>query len=140
MEQWRCGVEANILVSSIENIHLVLVTTTKFREYIIRKQEGDTCMAKKNTGIINNFRGKIDNALQGNNPGPEIRGAVEELLNEINTIYPRNSNSVNVQEILDNVKVSNPQFKAAMDNLPEGIQYMLNNIGTHNQRYNRTDI
>lgn len=67
---------------------------------------------------IGSFREKLDNALKGDNAGPEILLAVQELLKEINNKYPQTA--------------YRPDMEASNQNepnqLPEGVQYMLKNI------------
>ncbi len=98
-------------------------------------------MAKNDSiyGTIDVFRTKIDNALKGDNAGPEIRSAVQELLIEINTKYPQTAyrpdlTAVNMQEKQDKGKGNNAQLIAGMDNLPEGIQYVLNNLSDFSKK------
>lgn len=85
---------------------------------------------------INVFREKLDTALKGDNAGEEILQAVQELLAEINAQYPQTA----VRQMVDNSRKNSKNFEAnnklpdaKNDNIPDGVQFLLNNIAARSR-------
>lgn len=68
------------------------------------------------------FREKISQANQGENPSQEIRKAVEELLQEIPGLGEKKVAQVKETPVVDKRK------------LPKGVQTAMDNIATHSAK------